>query len=471
MNQYEIPDLEGWAEHIEELALDLGLSCYPQEFEISDQAQMLGYMAYSGLPSHYPHWSYGKAYERLKTMYDYGVTGLPYEMVINSNPCLAYLMRDNSLLMQVLTIAHVYGHNDFFKNNFTFRHTRAELAVDLFKVHANRIRRYIEDPSIGVDRVEGVLDSAHAISLQCRRNQSVVKPSGVKQEESQDPKNNPGGHPVEDEDLLLFLRDNNSRLSDWERDLLTIVDEKTRYFIPQMETKIMNEGWASYWHKQILDSLDLSPDQRMEFMVKHAQVLAPHPNGVNPYHLGFFVWNALRIWYDGCLDRGLLRRDEFAWFKKMQIDFEERDAVPPESGKKKGCEVLFQVRETDRDASFLRRFLTPAVMRELDLFQHESQKSANHGQVRVVTKTSSPEHWREVKEILVRSVGVGSLPVIKVEDSRPGGNSTLLLRHYHDGRDLELGSAEKTLVHVRRLWSNPVILETQVEGNPIRLEA
>ena len=103
MNDYEIPDLEGWAEYIEKLALDLGLSCYPQEFEISDQAQMLGYMAYSGLPSHYPHWSYGKAYERLKTMYDYGVTGLPYEMVINSNPCLAYLMRDNSLLMQVLT--------------------------------------------------------------------------------------------------------------------------------------------------------------------------------------------------------------------------------------------------------------------------------------------------------------------------------------------------------------------------------
>ncbi len=472
MNQYEIPDLERWAEHIEELALNLGLSCYPQEFEISDQAQMLGYMAYSGLPSHYPHWSYGKAYERLKTMYDYGVTGLPYEMVINSNPCLAYLMRDNSLLMQVLTIAHVYGHNDFFKNNFTFRHTRAELAVDLFKVHANRIRRYIEDPSIGIDRVEGVLDSAHAISLQCRRNQSVVKPNSVQQEESQDPKNNPGGQPgEEDEDLLLFLRDNNSRLSEWERDLLTIVDEETRYFIPQMETKIMNEGWASYWHKQILDSLDLSPDQRMEFMVKHAQVLAPHPNRVNPYHLGFFVWNALRIWYDGCLDRELLRRDECAWFDKMQIDFEERDAVPPESGKKKGCEVLFQVRETDRDASFLRRFLTPAVMRELDLFQHESQKSANNGQVRVVTKTSSPEHWRDVKEILVRNVGVGSLPVIKVEDSRHGENSTLLLRHHHDGRDLELGSAEKTLAHVRRLWSNPVILKTQVEGNSIRLEA
>ena len=164
-------------------------------------------MAYSGLPSHYSHWSYGKAYERLKTMYDYGVTGLPYEMVINSNPCLAYLMRDNSLLMKVLTIAHVYGHNDFFKNNFTFRHTRAELAIDLFKVHANRIRSYIEDPTIGIDRVEAVLDSAHAISLQCRRNQTVVKPEAGREGETQ-------GLGESDEDLQLFLRDNNRRLSD-----------------------------------------------------------------------------------------------------------------------------------------------------------------------------------------------------------------------------------------------------------------
>ena len=107
---------------------------------------MLGYMAYSGMPSHYPHWSYGKAFEKLKTLYDYGVSGLPYEMVINSNPSLAYLMRDNSLLLQILTIAHVYGHNDFFKRNFTFRHARADYTVSTFKVHATRVRRYVEDP-------------------------------------------------------------------------------------------------------------------------------------------------------------------------------------------------------------------------------------------------------------------------------------------------------------------------------------
>src|SRR5437899_11370877 len=127
------------------------------------------------MPSHYPHWSYGKSYEKLKTLYDYGVSGLPYEMVINSSPAIAYLMRDNSLLLQVLTIAHVYGHNDFFKNNFTFKHTRAEFTISTFKAHANRIRSYSEDPSIGLEAVEALLDAAHALPLHCLRNLALRK--------------------------------------------------------------------------------------------------------------------------------------------------------------------------------------------------------------------------------------------------------------------------------------------------------
>src|SRR5438309_11142349 len=140
---------------------------------------MLGYMAYSGIPSHYPHWSYGKSFEKLKTLYEYGVSGLPYEMVINSNPALAYLMRDNSLCLQILTIAHVYGHNDFFKNNFTFKTTRAEFTIETFKAHANPVRHYVEDPSLGLEKVERVLDAAHALSLQRRRNLSIRKPTEV----------------------------------------------------------------------------------------------------------------------------------------------------------------------------------------------------------------------------------------------------------------------------------------------------
>ena len=145
---------------------------------------MLGYMAYSGMPSHYPHWSYGKSYEKMKTIYDHGVSGLPYEMVINSDPCLAYLMRDNSLCLQILTIAHVYGHNDFFKNNFTFTSgTRAEFTLDQFKAHADRVRDYVEDPSIGIDKVETLLDAAHALSMSCRRNLAIRKLSRDEQRE------------------------------------------------------------------------------------------------------------------------------------------------------------------------------------------------------------------------------------------------------------------------------------------------
>src|SRR3954467_8024543 len=143
MADFSITDLERWDERIREKADQFGLDVYPQEFEICDHNDMLGYMAYSGMPSHYPHWSYGKSYEKLKTLYDYGVSGLPYEMVINSNPALAYLMRDNSLLLQILTMAHVYGHNDFFANNFTFTSgVDARYTLEMFKNHGNRIGTY-----------------------------------------------------------------------------------------------------------------------------------------------------------------------------------------------------------------------------------------------------------------------------------------------------------------------------------------
>src|SRR5256714_9344184 len=150
MPNYEVSELIEWDKRVQDVAGEFGLDWYPQEFEICDHNQMLGYMAYSGMPSHYPHWSYGKSFEKLKTLYDHGVSGLPYEMVINSTPSIAYLMRDNSLALHILTIAHVYGHNDFFKNNFTFRSTRAEYTIETFKGHANRVRHYVEDPSIGL---------------------------------------------------------------------------------------------------------------------------------------------------------------------------------------------------------------------------------------------------------------------------------------------------------------------------------
>jgi stage V sporulation protein R len=463
MSAYELSELEAWDKRVREKAEAFGLDCYPQEFEICDHHQMLGYMAYSGMPSHYPHWSYGKSYEKLKTLYDHGVSGLPYEMVINSNPSIAYLMRDNSLLLQILTMAHVYGHNDFFKNNFTFQSTRAEFTIGTMKSHGQRVRSYIETPSIGIERVEQILDAAHALSLQCRRNLAVRKLSPEEERsrlyEAGQPPPDPFAHlhkrrehvepdlhkvpPVPDEDLLLFLRDHNRYLAEWEKDLLTIVHEEAQYFIPQIETKIMNEGWASYWHKRILESLDLPQGLHLEFLVRHNQVVRPFPGGLNPYHLGFRVWEDLYRRYENPTP-------------------EEASALG--SDRLSGTEKMFEVRAADRDSSFLRRHLTPQLIRDLDLFEYRSR-----GEDLVVTRVGDDDGWREVKETLLKSVGTASIPVIKVEDAEFGPQRTLYLVHYHDGRDLQLEYAEKTLAYVHRLWGREVALATEINGKQMLL--
>ncbi len=452
-------ELEQWDQRISELAAEMGLDCFPQEFELCDHHEMIGYMAYSGMPSHYPHWSYGKAYEKLKTLYKYGVQGLPYEMVINSNPCLAYLMADNSLTLNVLTIAHVYGHNDFFKNNFTFSSTRPEFTIAMFKSHAERVRKYIEDPSIGLPRVEKVLDAAHALALQCRRNLAVRKLDRAQQErrllEAANPPPDPYRriHPPADyrepdlrrvplepeEDLLPFIRDHNPFLSEWEKDLLTIVHEEALYFVPQIETKIMNEGWASFWHYHIMSALDLPEPMRLEFLVHHHRVLQPHPGAFNPYHVGFVLWADI---------------------------YERAEGSPPHDLTRDtaGRRALFEARECERDQSFLRRFLTEELVRRLGLFEYvERHKDL------VVTEVADEAGWEKIRDTLIANVGMATVPVIKVVDADYEGMRSLRLRHEFDGRELDLENAEKTLAFTYRLWGRPVVLDTVLDGKPCQL--
>jgi stage V sporulation protein R len=451
---YIIEDLQDWNLRIVDLVQQLGLDPYPQEFEICDYDQMISYMVYSGMPSHYPHWSYGKSFEKLKTLYDYGLSGLPYEMVINSNPAIAYLMRDNTLALQVLTMAHVYGHNDFFKNNFTFRTIRAEFTIETFKAHANRVRHYVEDPSIGLEKVERILDAAHALSLQCRRNLTIRKQTEAEQKEAKLQDSKPPTDPFQsvhrrkewvspdlgkvplypEEDILIFIRDHNLQLAEWEKDLLTIVHEQAQYFIPQIETKIMNEGWASFWHKRILEALDLPQNLRIEFIVRHTQVLSPSPGSLNPYHVGMKVWEDI----------------ERRWSPANQES--EKNHVPKT---KTAQEKMFEVREVERDSSFLRRYLTEELVRELNLFEYQSR-----GNEKVVSKVADEDNWQAIKDTLIQNVGTGTIPVIKVEDSDYGHNRGLFLRHFHDGRDLQLEYAEKTLQYLRQLWGREVALET-----------
>ena len=395
---FRFDELVKWNEKIETKAKAFGLDYYPQEFEIINFEDMLCYETYVGMPSHYPHWSFGKTYEKLKTLYSYDLTGLPYEMVINSDPCIAYLMKDNSLLVQILTMAHVYAHNDFFKNNRLFKkHTKANLTIEMFKNHASRIRGYIQDPSIGYAQVEKVLDATHSIKLQwCEFEQK---------------------EDMINENLLLFIMDNGN-LEDWQRDIVMIVAEQSRYFSPQIESKIMNEGWASWWHYQILQSLELPTELQIEFLKTHNSVIAPSQGAINPYYIGFKIWESLAIKH------------------------------------KDNPEKLFQIREVERDASFIRNYLTFDLCRELHLFEY--QEEDRHY---IVSEVSNQDGWRRVKNQLALMVGYGSVPNIIVEDMQKN-DRTLILKHHYDNRELHLNYASETLKHIQSLWGSKVILKT-----------
>jgi len=463
--EYTATELQCWDEQIIKIVKEIGLNCYPQEFEVCDQTEMLGYTAYTGMPSHYPHWSFGKAFERQKMLYKLGMTGLPYEMVINSNPCLAYLMKDNTLLLQILTIAHVYGHNDFFKNNMTFAHSEANYIVEMFKSHANRIRSYIEDPSIGLFAVENVLDAAHALQHQCHRNLNIKRltlkeqrnravQAADKQYRTRDPLRGEEVYKVPDmhkipldpeSDFLLFVRDYNPMLEEWQKDILTIVAEENQYFLPQIETKIMNEGWASYWHYQILNRLNLPQGLHIEFLKRHNSVICPIVGSLNPYHMGFKIFE------------NIFQR----WENPSEEDKEELGITGGQ-----GLQKLMQVRESDRDQSFLRQYLTLDLMRELNLFQHEAQ-----GSDRVVTKISTEEQWKNIKDTLITNVGMNRVPKIDITDANYKGQQILFLTHIHDGRELDTTYAQHTLSYLQKLWSKKVVLESKVRNKIYHFES
>ena len=439
--EYVLKDLMEWNEAIESKAKELGLNFYPQEFEIIGFNEMLGYEAYVGMPSRYPHWSFGKSYEKNKTLYSFDLTGLPYEMVINSNPCLAYLMRENTLPLQILTMAHVYGHNDFFKNNRLFKEgTRAKLALEMFKLDGEIIREYINAPGIGYEKVERILDAAHAIRYNIGRvigrkemtdeeirknriedykkaieNKSILDVDMVIEEPILDK------IPLEPYDDVVGFIIKYGKLEEWERDIVRIVKRETEYFMPQIETKTMNEGWASYWHYNILKSLDLPEGLHFEFLKRHNDVVAPMLGGLNPYYVGF----------------------------KMFEDIEKRY----------GRDKIFEVRSMERDASFIRRYLTQELCEELNLFQY-GKKSFDY----VIEEVSDEDGWKEIRDNLAFTAGLGSIPYIRVIDLNTR-DLTLTLEHVYDGRELEATYAKETLKYVQQLWGYKVRLLTKNKDN------
>ena len=447
----EVRELEKALEQIWEIAVDkFGLDPFPTRFEIVPATVMYEVGSYA-LPGRYSHWSFGKAYHKMKTMYDFGLSKI-YEVVINSNPAYAFLLETNSLLQNKLVIAHVLGHVDFFKHNAWFGPTNRRM-IDDAAMHARRIGEY--EFTHGRQTVEDFLDAVLSIEEHIDPNFFIRKqprrPEAEKssQREASRPyddlltrdeisarvpdKSESGTAP--EKDLVWYIMQHSPILQPWQRDMMSMIHDEMLYFVPQMQTKIMNEGWASYWHSRIMRELDLPDHEHMEFAELHSGVVSPHRNQLNPYYLGYKI----------------LEEIERRWDHPTREEQEKLGRVPSQ-----GRAKIFEVREMENDVSFLRNYLTEDLCEELDLFVFELVEE----QEWTVTEKS----WQRVRDQLVANMTNFGFPYIEVADGDYRGNRELYLRHRYEGAELDARYGQKVLEYIFKLWGRPVHLETVVDG-------
>ncbi|RDW16469.1 stage V sporulation protein R [Oceanobacillus arenosus] len=444
-------------EEITEIASGFGLDFYPMRYEICPADIIYTFGAY-GMPTRFTHWSFGKQFHRMKLQYDLGLSQI-YELVINSDPCYAFLLNTNTLIQNKLIIAHVLAHCDFFKNNVRFSNTRRDM-VESMTATAERIADY--EMTYGKDEVEKFLDAI--LSIQEHIDPSIIKsklPQNVEEDEEEeittrktvyDDLWNIGEKPVErkkrtakkdkkfpprpEKDLLLFIEQHSRELEDWQRDILTMMREEMLYFWPQLETKIMNEGWASYWHQRILREMDLTTDETIEFSKLNAGVVQPSRTSINPYYLGIKIFE----------------------------DIEERYNNPTEEMKRLGYkpntgrEKIFEVREIESDISFIRNYLTKELVQREDLYLFE-KKGRDY---RITQKD-----YEQVRNQLVSMRVNGGFPYIVVDNGDYARNGELYLMHGYEGTELDLRYLENVLPYVHQLWGRSVHIETVVEDRKV----
>ncbi len=471
---------------VEDIALnDLGLETYPNQIEIISSEQMLDAYSAHGMPLMYNHWSFGKVFAREETMYQKGHMGLAYEIVINSVPCISFLMEENTMTMQALVLAHAaFGHNHFFKNNYLFQQwTDAEGILD----YLSFAKRYISmcEEKYGFEEVETLLDSAHAIMDQgVFRYQRPPRLSDEEQlarvrerlaydeanfndlwrtlpkVEGEDDLARDPLTPVEEmveedhvrmklpeENLLYFLEKHSPILRPWQRELLRIVRNVAQYFYPQKQTKVMNEGCATFVHHYIMHELhnrgQINDGALLEFMHSHSSVIFqpsfddPHYSGFNPYALGFAMMEDIkRICEDPT-------EEDKAWF-------------PDIAGKDDWRGVLKYAWANFRDESFIHQYLSPKVMRDFRLFAiHDETENPSY----VVSAIHDEAGFRKVRTELARMFDIGQLePDIQVVEANVRGDRKLHLQHtMHQGVPLDQKIKEKVLAHIERLWGHEVV--------------
>ncbi|ASB52312.1 MULTISPECIES: SpoVR family protein [Bacillus] len=454
MNAEETKGLQRAIEEITDIAKGFGLDFYPMRYEICPAEIIYTFGAY-GMPTRFSHWSFGKQFHKMKLHYDLGLSKI-YELVINSNPCYAFLLDSNSLIQNKLIVAHVLAHCDFFKHNCRFQNTNRDM-VESMAAAAERIKHY--ERMHGIKEVESFLDAI--LAIQEHIDPSLVRPKllwSVDDEEEDEEETAPSPYddlwgmdkpkqvkkkkgkkpfpPRPEKDILLFIEEHSRELEPWQRDILTMMREEMLYFWPQLETKIMNEGWASYWHQRIIRELDLTSDEAIEFAKLNAGVVQPSKTGINPYYLGLKIFEDIEERYDNPTDEM------------------KKSGVKPGSGREK----MFEVREIESDISFIRNYLTKdLVMREdLYLFQKQGRD------YKVIDK-----EWKAVRDQLVNMRVNGGFPYLTVNDGDYLKNNELYIKHWYEGIELDLKYLEKVLPYLYQLWGRSVHIESVLEDREV----
>ena len=479
-------NLEKLRNEIREKTRAYGLDFFEVIFEMLDYDQINQVAAYSGFPNRYPHWSFGMEYERMRKSYNYGLHRI-YEMVINNDPCYAYLLDSNQEVDQKIVMAHVYGHSDFFKKNLWFAHTNRKM-MDEMANHGARIRRHMDKH--GEDKVEDFIDAClsmenlvdpHLPGIRRRPvppppakdeteedNSEHIQPGKLKAKEYMDTFINPPEvlareskrlkaeaqaqkkrfPPEPEKDVLLFLLEN-APLDSWQADVLSIIREEAYYFAPQRQTKVLNEGWAAFWHSTIMtQSGVMTTAEVIDYADHHSGVVATSQGRLNPYKLGVDLfkdieerWNKGRFGkeYDECEDLGAKAR----WDKQLGL----------------GREKIFEVRRVYNDIGFIDTFLTEDFCRENKLFSYRYNERRNEYEI-------ESREFQKIKTRLLFGLTNFGYPYITVQDANYQNRGELYLKHRHEGVDMRMDQAKDTLENVNKLWSRPIHVETVVEGVP-----
>ncbi len=480
MKQKDLERLESVHKRIQEIVEEWGLSVKPTDFDVVPAQRMFEIMAYH-MPVNFRHWSRGRDYERIRTIYEHSGTGVPYETVLNTNPPKAFLMETNPFPVQVMVIAHVYAHVDFFIENQYFKKTSEDMIVQAYEA-ARRFDHY--EQLYGVSRLERLCDAGLALQMNIdpdteKRNETkeeqIDRIYGVNDEEEEvgdddffrlfprKKKKRPDFQefsrktPLEPErDVLGYIIANSQKpLQEWEQDVLSVIRSQGIHLYPQARTKIVNEGWASYWHEKIMRRLFeeryLTPEEHGTYAKYHAAVLTFNPFKMNPYLIGKRIIEDIKE-----------RWDKGRFGKQWRECEDEYELQNWDTGLNKGAEKILKVRKLYSDRMLIEHFLTDEIINELKLYIYQKRKGRD-GRDELVIVEKRPEVIRQQLKELHSDLG---MPRIVVQDGNFNDRGEILLKHVFEGVPLDKEYLQKTMEHVYYIWGRKVHLSTvDVEMN------